>query len=185
MDTHLENPAIPQLRELYNSSPAAREILNVFSDWKENKKVTSVKRVQRRLARKGSALARQEIVQIFEAFHSMGLGEFITGDGVARPRFVWGYPLLELPRVASGESWELEPLHDDAIAVNGNDSPGEDRDEDADDDAPREARARGGSIKHIFRLREDFSVKMRLPADLTAGEAFRLADFIKTLPFGL
>jgi hypothetical protein len=184
MDTHLENPAIPQLRELYNSSPAAREILNVFSEWKENKKITSVKRVQRRLARKGSALARQEIVQIFEAFHSMGLGEFISGDGVARPRFVWGYPLLELPRVASGESWELAPLHD-IIAEDGNGLRIEDRDEDEDEDAPRVQRASGGSIKHIFRLREDFSVKMRLPADLTAGEAFRLADFIKTLPFGL
>jgi hypothetical protein len=184
MDTHLENPAIPQLRELYNSSPAAREILNVFSEWKENKKVTSVKRVQRRLARKGSALARQEIVQVFEAFHSMGLGEFVTGEGVARPRFVWGYPLLDLPRVASGESWELEPLHD-IVAEGGNGLRIEDRDEDEDEEAPPVQRASGGSIKHIFRLREDFSVKMRLPADLTAGEAFRLADFIKTLPFGL
>jgi hypothetical protein len=122
-------------------------------------------------------------VQIFEAFHAMGLGEFISGD-VARPRFVWGYPLLELPRVASGESWELEPLRE-TIEDDANGHRSGQPDDDDDEDAPRDSSARGGSIKHIFRLREDFSVKMRLPADLTAGEAFRLADFIKTLPFGL
>ncbi len=55
--------------------------------------------------------------------------------------------------------------------------------EDAIGDLDGIRQANGSSIKHIFRLREDFSVKMRLPADLTANEAFRLADFIKTLPF--
>ena len=191
MDTHLANPLIAGLRELYNSSPAAREIVNALSEWKENKKVTSVKRLQRRLARRGSTLARPEIVQVLEAFYSLGLGEFISGDGVSRPRFIWGYPLLELARVASGEAWELEPLHETIAAdTNGH------RDEDDEDDAAsdehesdgaleRDRRARAADIKHVFRLREDFSVKMRLPADLTAGEAFRLADFIKTLPFGL
>ena len=182
METHLENPAIPQLRELYNSSPAAREVLSIFSEWKENKKVTSVKRLQRRLARKGSALAREEIVQIFEALHGIGLGEFISGEGVRRPRFVWGYPLLQVPRVASGEAWELEPLQQDSA------DPGDDQangDHEEDDDILDDLHVRPASIKHVFRLREDFSVKMRLPADLTAGEAFRLADFIKTLPFGL
>jgi len=180
MDTQLVSPTISALRELYNTTPVAREILASFSDW-ENKKVTSVKRVHRRLARRGSLIDREQVVQFLQTLHTIGVGELIAGEGVRRPRFVWGYPLLQLPRVASGEAWELEPLQDSP--EHGDSEPAGDREDD--DDILDDLHVRSATIKHVFRLREDFSVKMRLPADLTAGEAFRLADFIKTLPFGL
>ena len=187
MDTQLENPAIPQLRELYNSSPAAREILASFADW-ENKKVTSVKRLHRRLARKGSAIDRPEIVQFFQSLHAMGLGEFLSGDEGRRPRFVWGYPLLDLPRVASGEAWELQPLQESPEIGNGHSEIELDEDDILEDSPVGDSRGgslSGGSmIKHIYRLRGDYVVKLRLPMDLTPTEAGRLADFIKTLPFG-
>ena len=40
-----------------------------------------------------------------------------------------------------------------------------------------------GSIEHRYQLRPDRQVLLVLPADLTAREAGRLAEFIKTLPF--
>jgi hypothetical protein len=171
---------ISALRELYNSSPVAREILASFSEW-EDKKVTSVKRLHRRLARGASLIDREQVVQFLQTLHAIGIGELIAGEGGRRPRFVWGYPLREVPRVASGETWELQPLQD--LPEHGDGEPAGDREDD--DDILGDQHVRRASIKHVFRLREDFSVKMRLPADLTAGEAFRLADFIKTLPFGL
>jgi hypothetical protein len=39
------------------------------------------------------------------------------------------------------------------------------------------------TIHHRFQLRTDYIVKFKLPADLTGGEAKRLATFLKTLPF--
>ena len=39
------------------------------------------------------------------------------------------------------------------------------------------------SIDHRYRLRADWIVDFNLPADLTAWEAARLSEFIKTLPF--
>lgn len=190
MDAHNGNPVISGLRDLYNSSPAAREILTSFSDW-ENKKVTSVKRVHRRLERKGTYMPRPEITQFFETLHSIGIGEFIAGEGVRRPRFVWGYPLQELPRVASGEAWELTPLpagsaadeDDDPRAENGGGYTNGAHDDDEDDILHESAHGRP-MLKHIYRLRGDYVVKLRLPMDLTPSEATRLADFIKTLPFG-
>jgi len=38
-------------------------------------------------------------------------------------------------------------------------------------------------IRHWFVLRPGFTVELDLPGDLTTNEAFRLAQFIQTLPF--
>jgi hypothetical protein len=42
----------------------------------------------------------------------------------------------------------------------------------------------GGLIEHRFVLREGFELRIELPADFTAHEAARVADFVKALPFG-
>ncbi len=38
-------------------------------------------------------------------------------------------------------------------------------------------------LKHSFRLRPDVTVSFELPSNVTANEAQRLADFLKTVPF--
>ena len=38
--------------------------------------------------------------------------------------------------------------------------------------------------RHSFQLRPDASIALELPSDLTQLEARRLAEFIRTLPFG-
>jgi hypothetical protein len=198
MSLQLENPVIFGLRELYNSSPEARQIISHFSGWKEDRKVTGVKRVLRRLSRDGSMLQRPQIEQCFQVLHAIGLGEFISGEGVRRPRFVWGYPLRQLSHVATGEAWELEPL---PAAITTPEHENGDADDVLDSGEPLgteavgteaagmdvagiEPAAKSRAIKHAFRLREDLSIKFRLPRDLTMTEAVRLAEFIKALPFG-
>jgi len=203
MSTLDTNPVIFGLRDFYNSSPEAREILTHFASWKENKKVTGVKRVHRRLSRVGSMVDRPQIEQFFRTLHNIGLGEFISGEGVRRPRFIWGYPLTRLSQVATGDAWELEPLPD-PLPTNGQEN--SDADEVLDSGEPvgldqtragatRAGATRAGAtragesgsvgtIKHTFRLRGALSVKFRLPRDLTMTEAVRLAEYIKTLPFG-
>jgi|GEM_PF-513698 len=175
------NPLISGLRELYNASPGAREILDNLAAW-EDRKVTSVKRLHRRLDRAGSMLERQDVAEFFQALHAIGLGELLAGNGARRPRFVWGYPLTRLSLVASGEAWELEPLRADTP-----DHEEGDVDDDLLEDEPPAVAASeiaASEIKHIYRLRGNYTVKVTLPMDLTATEAARLADFIRTLPFG-
>ena len=203
MSSYESAPVISGLREYYHSSPTAKAIFDHFSEG-QSKRVTFVKRLERRLSRKGASVERPEIVQFFQRLHEIGLGEFVSGEGVRRPRFLWGYPNSQLAQVANGEAWTLEPMpvmlpdedleededdakdHEAKAHHGAKDRDAKDRDEARDDSAGDEDRhPNGSSIKHIFRLREDYSVKMRLPADLTANEAFRLAEFIKTLPFGL
>ena len=173
MNSYESAPIITGLREFYQSSPAAREILNHLSEG-QSKRVTSVKRLERRLSRKGSQVDRPEIVRFFQRLHEIGLGEFASGEDGRRPRFLWGFPNAQLAQIANGEAWTLEPMTD-AVP----------EEEEGGDEESAETNANGSAIKHVFRLRENFSVKIRLPADLTANEAFRLADFIKTLPFSI
>lgn len=46
-----------------------------------------------------------------------------------------------------------------------------------------ESELRSENLKHIFHLRPEVQVAFELPLDLSSGEAERLADFIRTLPF--
>lgn len=39
------------------------------------------------------------------------------------------------------------------------------------------------TFKHTFRLRPDSAITFELPKNLSAGEAERLAQYIRTLPF--
>lgn len=48
---------------------------------------------------------------------------------------------------------------------------------------PTDDFARPDTIHHRFQLRTDYIVKLKLPEDLTAREAKRLATFLKSLPF--
>ena len=196
MESFASNPVIAGLRDYYNSTQTAREILDHLSGSKHDRKITYVKRLHRRLSRDGSMVERPEIVEFFQKLHGIGLGEFVSGEGVRRPRFVWGYPHTQLAGVASGEAWVLEPLPSNGAALNGHDD-GDEDDDLLDDDLIEDAPAVGGpadgvvsaigptsAIKHIYRLRGNYTVKLRLPLDLTPTEAGRLADFIRTLPFG-
>lgn len=36
---------------------------------------------------------------------------------------------------------------------------------------------------HYYYLRPNFAVQLRLPLDLSSGEAERLGDFLKAIPF--
>jgi hypothetical protein len=178
MNSYESAPIITGLREFYHSTPSAKVILDHLSEG-QSKRVTSVKRLERRLSRKGSQVDRPEIVRFFQRLHEIGLGEFASGEDGRRPRFLWGFPNAQLAQIANGEAWALEPMTDSV--------PEEEEGGDEESGEARESAEANGSsaIKHVFRLRENFSVKMRLPADLTANEAFRLADFFKPLPFCL
>ncbi len=45
------------------------------------------------------------------------------------------------------------------------------------------ATSRNMLIRHVFWLRPDGEVVFDLPSDLTSGEAERLANFVRSLPF--
>jgi hypothetical protein len=53
---------------------------------------------------------------------------------------------------------------------------------DEEDDPPKSDVPEQQVFEHLYHLREDFTVRLILPQDLTHDEAERLRTFIKSLP---
>jgi hypothetical protein len=151
-----------ELQQVYGQSNAAKAIMDHFASRERNRRTTTVERLLSNLAKEGTALSRGDVIKVFQWLEKLDCGHFIAGRKGHPSRFEWSVGLIDVGRAAAGEAVEIEPAPVD-------DEPEE---EPADD-----------LLEHHFRLRKDLDVPLRLPADLSATEAARLAAFVQTLPF--
>lgn len=157
------------VRELYTRSQAARSALDHFAKRKNKSAITTVDRLQAALRSEGDELGRGEILEVFKALARANCGIFVIGRKGHPSRFEWSVNLVDLGRSASGEPVKVEAIASPATNVR----PTAIGDEE--DDA---------LVEHRYRLRPDLELRFDLPTSLTAAEASRISDFIKTLPFG-
>ncbi len=150
-----------RLRKLYGSSPAAREILDHLASRGRSWRTTSVERILASVRESDEDLSRGEVIDVFKALEECGCGQFKAGRKGWPSRFEWAVQMVSAGRVAAGETEQVEDLT-------------------AEDLAEEEPQA---ALRHTYRLRPDASVTLDLPRDLTASEAERLAQYIRTLPF--
>ncbi len=160
---------IAALKQLYNENPTAKAVLDHVAGRKNNSAEITVDRVESLLEKNGDAIGRQRLIDAFKEFDRVGLGRFIVGRRGASTRLEWRVPMIDAGRAARGEQLEVPLL-------------------DPNDELLSESKAeptRSDYIRHCFNLRPNCSVALDLPSDFTEKEALRLADYIKTLPFGL
>jgi len=156
---------ISALRRLYNQDPAIKAILDYAAGRKNNSAEVTVDRLETILAKE--VRGRQPIVDALKALEEIGLGTFMVGRRGGVSRLEWKVPMIEAARAARGDDVEV-PLLDPA--------------DELFSETRLEARAID-AMHHTYNLRSDFLAEFDLPRDLTAREAFRLAEYIKTLPF--
>jgi hypothetical protein len=156
MAAALDSNRVEMLQALYKASESAAKILSNFATRKRDRKVVEVGRLEEILP----DLTRGEIVDVFKKLAEFGCGSFLVGRRGAASRFVWDVSLRSVGKAAMGQG-TVEAVSE----------------ETDEEDGPMP------SIRHEFSLRPDFRVQIELPANLTAREAARLADFIRTLPF--
>ena len=154
------------LKRLYGASPAATAILDDFAGRTYNSTSTKVERLEIRLRRAGHELPRRELVGVLKQLADAGCGSFITGRRGQSSRLEWAVQMISVAKAAKGEKSAVERL-----------SPAEQGIPEEEDDVP------AGLVRHSYRLRQDLTLNLELPADLTAKEAIRLGEFIRTLPF--
>jgi hypothetical protein len=106
---------------------------------------------------------RRDIVKVLRELETMRAGRLIVGRRKQKTRFAW---TDQFDVVATLKKALL-------LSPKGAVAP-------APDPLPDQA----GLLRHRYLLRPAFEVELGLPADLSVREAERLADFIKTLPFG-
>lgn len=156
---------------LYSSDPTFKIILDEFGSRQRNQQVTKLDQLLLRLSNAGKDVARPDAINVLRKLEEAGCGKFLTGRKGHPTRFEWQYDLVSVAKVATGEVQVVEEIQPAPQRENG------------DEPEVVEASLPEGAIEHKYRLRAGWPVTLALPADLTAREAARLSDFIKTLPF--
>lgn len=150
------------LQSLYNDSTEAKAILDHFASRERNWSETTIDRLRSNLAQDGNKISRGAVIRVFRRLDELECGHFVPGRKGHPSRFKWSVGLAAVGQAAAGEPVKIEAASAKELS------------EPTDD-----------LLEHRFRLRKELDVPLRLPADLTAAEAGRLAAFIQTLPFGL
>lgn len=155
---------IEALQEQYQGSAVMEKVMAAFSRYQNAVQDVPVDRVW---ARVGKAVKRSEVVGTLKQLEALGFGRYIKGAHGHASRFVFerGSGPKHLSLLARGE------LADDATEAE--DYALDEGDFDRDD---------GDEVTHCLRLREDFDVEIRLPADLTFKEAKRLSLWLRSIP---
>ena len=152
---------VKKLRSLYKDSPAARSVLDHFASRERNWSSTTVDRIQANLD--DADISRADIIGVFKELEACGCGSFKSGRKGWLSRFEWDVQMVSVGQAAAGEAVQVEKVSEEEKAAD---------------------EAATSTLKHVFRLRQDMPGSFDLPVNLTAAEANRLADFLKTLPFG-
>jgi hypothetical protein len=151
------------LRDLYKASVVAQAALDHFGRRRKNSGITTVDRLQERLVRLGHEVSRNEVVDLLRTLGKLGCGKFVVGRRGGRSRLRWSVGLREVGQLAAGEDVAVPQLETA---------------EHEEGDGPEA----GANREHRYWLRPELEVLLELPPNLTASEASRLADFIRTLP---
>jgi hypothetical protein len=115
----------------------------------------------------GAKVTHAFVIAAMKDLEELGFGKFVLGRRGSKSRMIWNVGLGDLGRCAQGKNVDFnepEPVE----------SPLEEADL---------ANTGVQEILHLYQLRPDLRISIRLPADLTPVEAKRVADFIRSLSF--
>lgn len=157
------------LKKLYLADKCARVLLDYAARRTKNSNESRVERLLKHLSEGESTFSRRELISSLKQLEELGVGHFIIGRRGQPSRFQWSVAMIGVGKAARGdEDVTIERVNDV---------------ETVEDDDSGEMEVSEGSIRHVYKLRQDYDVTFDLPADLLEREASRLADFIRTLPF--
>jgi len=152
-----------KLKRLYSGNRAIKALLNNASKRKHNVSTTNVDRLMALLINEeNTVVGRQELIKALRELETLGCGRFIIGRRGQPSRFEWGVQITSLGKAvmgAAGAALAGQPSAGSALVVESE------------------------RIPHAYQLRPGMTVNLDLPVNLTAKEAQRLAEFIRTLPF--
>jgi hypothetical protein len=175
-----KNVDVEGLRQLHQRDKCARALFNHLANRRNNASVTNVDRLLAIIiGNERTPVTRQELIHVLQQLEQLGCGRFIPGRHSKPSRFEWTVEITSVGKAAKGEAVAI-PQSESIEVDEGDADPS-----DINQIIPDNVYSRGSSarIAHSYRLRPEFSVSFELPADLSAKEATRLADFIRTLPF--
>jgi hypothetical protein len=155
--------AIKTIQGYYNdpSNPDA----TLLFDWAAKQRGSKQSTVSEVM--KGAGLERAYVILAMRELDQLRFGKFTVGRRNKESRMTWDVDLGDLGKVAQGLAVDFE----DPVLSHGTPQ------------APDVPGAGSDEILHVFHLRPELRISLKLPSNLTPGEARRFAEFILTLPF--
>ena len=98
--------------QIYRTKKSFQTILDYFARRQKNSSRTTAERLQKALASEDIDITRTEIIDLFRALANAGCGVFLVGRKGHPTRFEWSVGLIDVGRVAQGESVEPTPLNE-------------------------------------------------------------------------
>jgi hypothetical protein len=135
-------------------------------------KATTVDGLLSMLVKAGLRIERSDVIDVLKACAHEGSGKFYVGRHGRKSRIIWLTDRTELAKRILHERGQAITTEIDRRPTP--DATG--RMEEEDDTPPM--------LRYPFMLRNRLEITLELPADLTAQEATRMSEFIKTLPLG-
>jgi hypothetical protein len=166
MNSVLSDDLAPGLREIYERDDAARRLFDNFAKRHNDYRVTTVATAVRL-----TDTSESEIKSLFKELTELGVGKYMVSRRGSKSRIEWIYSMKNLGEYAQGKTFQLEPINN---SLPDDSETGLSDELDADDNE---------LPTHNYLLRTGLRIEFRLPADITAKEAERLALFIRSLPF--
>ena len=169
MNSVIKSDLVAGLRDLYKSNDAAHRLLDRFAGRRKDAKWTTAAR-----AADLASASHNEIIALFRELDGIGAGEFKVGRRGFASRMEWLYSVRSLGAAAQGVTGQPEAIDPTEI---------EDGEAEAENETSEDDWEEYVWITHTFQLRPAQRVTIKLPVDLTAKEAERLAGFIRQVPF--
>jgi hypothetical protein len=149
------------LKKIYASNRYAQIFLTHLSERQKNPKgwFTSLDQAYAVIAEVDGNVARTDVRDVLESLAALGCGRFVIGRRGKPSRIEWHVDAIAAGKVARGQAMEVP-----AANVH------------AEDELPADM------MEVPYPLRDDLSITLRVPKNLSVREAERLAKFIESLP---
>lgn len=156
-----------------------RAIVDLLSERTKNSNLNGLKRIQVLLKHRGVVVSWGDLIAAFRLLQEAGCGVFVKGSKGKKSRFIWAVHTTLLADYASDVVGEQDSSDEDEDEEEG-DAEGDDADcEDEEDEEEWGVPL----LHHLFVLRENLTLALKLPVDLTQVEADRLAQFADSLSY--
>jgi hypothetical protein len=150
-----------RLRKIYSENEVVKAICDRMAKFLNNQNETKLHRILSHLEEEGYDVKRSEVIAAFRLLEEVGCGRYVEGRHGSKSRFAWNVKSTLVKDVAQGAQSEKALEEDKESGA------------ELDDEL----------IEHSYVLRQDLTVIIELPTDLTVNEAKRLSQFIASLSF--
>lgn len=134
-------------------------VLDYFAKRERGNSVTVDRLLEALDGADGRRPRRKDVISVLREVAELGFGRFKTGRRGGVSRLEFSMPIAAVGAWARGDQVSGIETEEKLPATTAE------------------------ILNHAYRLRPDYVIEVALPADLSAVEASRLAEFVKTLPF--